>query len=607
MAVLVDTSIRLLSQEPLAGRVGTARLLELAQTLDGAGFHALEVSGGGCFEDIVRRGVESPWERIRALRARCSSPLVIAVRGRFLVGSRPVSSDIVRRFVASAASSGIDVFRMHDPLNDVENLAEAAAAVREAGKELWLGLVYNALPDGDVEHLVERAAALAELGASRVILNDTAGSLDASHARALVERVADASGLPVGFYTQGAAGRALAAAIEAARGGAAPIAVSIYPVAITLFRPSAEALTQTLAGLGLDPGADLGELWRACELVDEALGEGDAITLAPRVAVRAAEHRLPTGVVGGIDASLRVQGLGDRLDEVLDELALVRAAVGWPPLVSPIGQIVGTQALLHVLSGQRWAVLVDELEDLLSGAYGAPPRPVDEAVVRVVQLRRQAEATAGPEPAEPVALEELREQASGLAASEEELLLLALFGEAAEPLLRAIRSRATGDDPFAAAGVETSNADRIRELIEIVQASGIGEVTIEEGETRISVRRSDDRLAGQVLVPVATPDLSPAEEPAGPPPPSHLLPVESPMVGTFYRAPEPGAPPFVQVGDTVAPGQTLCILEAMKLMNEVKADAEAVVRRICVENAEAVEYGQLLFELEPAGGRPADA
>jgi pyruvate/oxaloacetate carboxyltransferase len=249
---LVDTTIRLLSQEPLVGRVSTSRLLEVATTLDGAGFAALEVSGGGCFDAAVRRGVESPWERIRALRAVCKSPLGIAVRGRFLVGSRPLSPELVRRFVASAAENGIDVFRLHDPLNDLGNLREAAAAIRAADKELAIGLVHSPGPSGETELLLERAHHLTELGATRALVHDPAGSLDPARARELVEGIAEASGLPVGLHMQGATGAGLAASMEAVRAGADRIACAIYPVAISLHRVSGEVLTRSLAGVGQD-------------------------------------------------------------------------------------------------------------------------------------------------------------------------------------------------------------------------------------------------------------------------------------------------------------------------------------------------------------------
>src|SRR6476660_1727185 len=210
MPALVDTTIRLLGQEPLAGVLPTAEQLRLAEILDGAGFAGLEVSGGGCFDAAVRRGVESPWDRIRALKARCTrTPLQIAVRGRFLVGSKPVSDDLVRRFILSAAESGIDVFRLHDPLNDVENLAAAAAAVREAGGRLYGGLAFSGQM-GNLERVIEKARRLAELGADHVLLHDPAGALDPGTCGQVVARLADASGVPVGLYCQGTGGNALA-------------------------------------------------------------------------------------------------------------------------------------------------------------------------------------------------------------------------------------------------------------------------------------------------------------------------------------------------------------------------------------------------------------
>src|SRR2546427_6310600 len=166
-----DTTIRLLGQDPLAGRLPTADQLRVAEILDGAGFAYLEVSGGGCFDSAVSRGVESPWERIRALKARTETPLALALRGRFLVGSRPVGVDFVRRFVACAADSGIDVFRLHDPLNDVSNLREAAEAITAAEREFDAGLVYGSGHADETDTLVEQARRLPELGAARVLIH----------------------------------------------------------------------------------------------------------------------------------------------------------------------------------------------------------------------------------------------------------------------------------------------------------------------------------------------------------------------------------------------------------------------------------------------------
>jgi len=595
---LADTTIRLLGQEPLAGRVPAAEQLRLAEILDRAGFAYLEVSGGGCFDAAVRRGVESPWERIRALKERVKTPLGLALRGRFLVGTRPVDADFSRRFVASAAANGIDVFRLHDPLNDVSNLREAAEAIVAAERDFEAGLVYSPGRTGEIETLIERARMLPELGAVRVLLHDPTGSLQPHTAEELVQALSEASGLPVGIYAQGASGSALAVSLAASRAGAQLIACAIYPLALTLHRVSGEALAEALSGIGLNPGVDVDALWEATDVLDEHIGDELLTPLTPRTAVLAARHDLPASVVAGIDQSLQAESSADRLDEVLEELDRIRAETGWPPLASPIGQMLATQAIINVLSASRYLVVVDEVRSLVTGAFGTPPAPIDPALERVVQL------TADPESEEDVTppLDEVRELAGDFATSEEELLLLGLFGEDAEKLLRGIRGRGRRDDELA--GVGEDRTQRIEEIVRIVQESGIGEVTIEEDGMRISVRSTPDLPLGtgpgDAPLAVPEPGLPPSTAVSG-----TLMRVESPMVGTFYRAPQPGSPPFVEVGDVVAPGQTLCILEAMKLMNEVKAEVEGVVRGVHAENAEPVEFGQLLFELEPLVGRPA--
>jgi oxaloacetate decarboxylase alpha subunit len=598
---LVDTTIRLLSQEPLADRMPTADLLRLAELLDGAGFAYLEVSGGGVFDTAVRRGVESPWERIRALKARTKTPLGMALRGRFLVGSHPVGGDFARRFVASAAESGIDVFRLEDPLNDVSNLREAGEAITEADREFDAGLIYSPGAGGE-KQLVEQAKKLPELGAARVLLHDPSGALEPHRANELVAMLAEGSGLPVGLYCQGAAGSGLAAALEAARAGADLIACAVYPIALTLHRVSGEALASALEGAGMGAGVDRDILWQAAEIVDEFIGDDPVTPLAPHIAVRAAQHELPAGLVAAIDTRLRAYGASDRLDGVLEELAVIRGEAGSPPVAAPIGQILASQAIVHVLSASRYQTVVDELRALFDGRFGTPPGPIDATVQRAVSLVSQGVEEDGPAPD----LDAIRRDAAGLAASEEELLLLALFGEEAEPLLRAIRDRSSGEESLLGGGVDQTRAERIREIVRIVQETGIAEIAVEEEGTRVSVRRTEDRVPLEPAPPVE-PEVSAAEPALAEPTADGAIRIEAPMVGTFYRAPEPGAPPFVEEGDAVAAGQTLCILEAMKLMNEVKAEVEGIVRTIHVQNGQAVEYGQALFDLEPVLARPLDA
>ncbi len=600
MPKLVDTTIRLLSQEPFTGRLPTAEILRVAEILDAAGFACLEISGGGVFDATVRRRMESPWERIRAIKARVSTPLGIALRGRFLVGSRPVSGDIVGRFVACAAENGIEVFRLHDPLNDVSNLREAGAAITNSGGAFHAGLVYSPGRTGETDTLVEQARKLPELGATRVLVNDPTGALIPHKAQELVGRVREASELPVGFYVQGSAGTGLAAALAAVQGGAELVATTVYPLALMLHRVSGESLAESLQGLGHAQDFETTRLWEAADVIDEYIGDEPVAPVAPRIAVRAAEYDLPAGLVAALDVHLRANAASDRLLEVLEEVGRVRAEAGWPPLAAPIGQILASQALLHVLEARRYATVIDEFRALVQGAYGDTPEPVDSTVVRAIALLSPRAALAD----EPLTTEDVRESAEGLAASEEELVLLAMFGSDAEELLRTIRARHSRETALIAEDADAERGERIRELVKIVQESGVGEIEIEDEGMRVSVRRADEPIgptssATGVLAATETPAEAAASSADG------VVRVESPMVGVFYRGPSPGAPAFVDVGDTIVPGQTLCLLEAMKLFNELKAEVSGVVSAIHVENAQPVEFGQLLFEIEPVLVPPA--
>jgi oxaloacetate decarboxylase alpha subunit len=601
MPKLVDTTIRLLSQEPLAGKLPMGEILRVAEILDRAGFACLEISGGGVFDATVRRRVESPWERIRGIKARVSTPLGIALRGRFLVGSRPVSGDIVGRFVSCAAENGIEVFRLHDPLNDVSNLREAGAAITSAGGAFHAGLVYSPGRTDETDTLVEQARKLPDLGATRVIINDPTGALVPHKAQELVGRIRDASELPVGFYVQGAAGVGLASALAAVQAGADLVSTAVYPLALTLHRVSGESLAESLEGLGNSTGLDTDQLWEAADVIDEYIGDEPVAPVAPRIAVRAAEYDLPAGLVAALDVHLRAHSAADRLLDVLEEVGRVRAEAGWPPLAAPIGQILATQALVHVLEARRYGAVIDEFRALVQGAYGETPEPIDPTVQRAVELLSPRAAL---EDVPPTA-EDVRERAEGLAASEEELVLIAMFGADAEELLKMIRGRHARGTVLVAEDEDAERAERIRELVKIVQESGVGEIEIEDEGMRVSVRRADEPSAVQTAT---APAVGNGEDalvaPAGSATGDGALRVEAPMVGVFYRAPSPGAPAFVDVGDTVEPGQTLCILEAMKLFNELKAEVAGRVLSIHAENAQPVEYGQLLFEIEPVLAPP---
>ncbi len=587
MARLVDTSLRLLAQEPLAGRVPASLELEACERLDGAGFHVLEVSGGGCFHAAVQRGTESPWERIRNLKRRAQrTPLGMALRGRFLVGTQPVEQDLIRRFVDCAAESGIAVFRMHDPMNDPEDLVGPAEAVREAGARLHLGLVYDEGPAGH-DRLLARAPELASLGADRLLLLDPAGTLDPSQVGALITGLRDAAGVPVGLYPQGPGGTSLAVALEAARAGADPISVASYSLAVAGHRASSELLSQAIDGLGLESGVGQGVLWEVAELLDRALFADPTLPppLSAHVSLQAALKGVPAGLVANVERRLAAIDAPDRLAEVLDEAQRVREDIGSPPTASPLGDVIVRQAIDHVLEGRRWHHVDAEMGAVIRGEWGHPPLAV---VAAVAELGRAA----AEEPPAPADLEAARAEAGSLATSEEELCLVALFGEGVLPLLERLRGR----HEAVASGVTNEEEERIRGLVDLLEETGLGELTVEENGTRITLRQQ----ASVPQVVQAVPAMAAPAEAAAPAAPAGDV-ITSPMVGTFYRSSAPGEPHFVEEGQRVKVGQVLCILEAMKLFNEFKSETAGTIRRILVEDAQAVEFGQPLFELDPSG------
>jgi len=321
-------------------------------------------------------------------------------------------------------------------------------------------------------------------------------------------------------------------------------------------------------------------------------------------------HQVPGGMISNLESQLKEQNALGRLPEVLEEIPVVRAEVGFPPLVTPMSQIVGTQAVLNVLSGKRWHIVPDEMKAYLRGRYGAAPGPVSpEIVERVLGDERPISVR----PAELVAetLDDFRVEVGELAHADEDVLSYALFPQTARAYLER-HHLGPEHDVFGTqapayltsqmqTAVSEAGADRVKDIIAMVEASDLQELILEEGDVRITVRKTapEPAVSGDggdraTTAAAVRQPLSPAVENNG----YHV--VRAPMVGTFYRASSPAIEPFVSVGDTVAAGQTLCILEAMKLMNELGSDVGGVVREVLADNGAAVEYGQPLFAIEPA-------
>ena len=366
------------------------------------------------------------------------------------------------------------------------------------------------------------------------------------------------------------------------------------------------------SGLDLDLLFEIAEYW---EGVRNTKGLERGITTL--LSMEVFSHQVPGGMMSNLVSQLELQKASDRLSDVLKEIPRVRAEVGYPPLVTPLSQIVGTQAVINVLTGKRWAVVPNEMKDYIKGLYGKAPGPMDKDIV--------AKVLAGAEPladdVRPGSLvtttyEQVAEEVGDLARSEEDVLMYALFPNEAHTYLSAHREGAESAVFLMSADAHTVreedpvDVNSIKELIKALEASDVAEIVIEEGESRIALRKAGMSPVVAAPAPVpATTSVQPTEDasPGAPAAPSASSArpdtwktVVAPMVGTFYASGAPGAAPFVGVGDTVSEGQTLCIVEAMKLMNEITAEESGVIREVGAENGQSVEYGTVLFYYEPA-------
>ncbi|HZL65658.1 MAG TPA: acetyl-CoA carboxylase biotin carboxyl carrier protein [Thermoleophilia bacterium] len=606
---ITDTTLRDGHQSLWATRMRTPDMLPILETMDEIGYQSLECWGGATFDAALRFLDEDPWERLRLIKKHVvRTPLQMLLRGQNLVGYRHYGDDIVRRFVYKAAENGIDVFRVFDALNDVRNFETAAAAIKETGKHFQAAVVYTISPVHSLDHYLDVAHRLVEMGADSLCIKDMAALLSPYYAEQLIGRLKAEIPVPIQLHCHYIGGLAPMTYLKAVEAGVDVIDTATVPLAFGNSQPATEMVVTALIGTPYDTELDLEKLFTIAKYFEQVrleTGHDRGVTSLTHMQVYS--HQVPGGMISNLESQLSEQSALDRLPEVLEEIPIVRAEIGFPPLVTPMSQIVGTQAVLNVLSGRRWHIVPDEMKAYLRGKYGAAPGPVSHEVIERV-LAGEEPIHVRPADLIDETLEDYREEIGELARSEEDLLSYALFPQTARAYLErhAIgpESNVFGTQIPAYLGSQVGNAlsadagDRVRDIITIVEESDVDEVVIEQGDLKMTVRKAG---APAAPAPAAAPAAPPAEGSGAVPDDGtngfHV--VRSKWVATFYRAPSPQAPVFVEVGDEVEAGQTLCILEMMKMMNELTADVGGVVRQILVENGDTVQYGQPLFAIEP--------
>lgn len=382
---ITDTIFRDAHQSLLATRMRIEDMLAVASKIDTVGYHSLEMWGGATFDSCLRYLNEDPWERLRKLRkALPNTSLQMLLRGQNLLGYRQYPDDVVREFVKKSIKNGINIIRIFDALNDTRNMEVSLKAVKEFGGHAQAAIVYTTSPVHNVDLYVDLAKKLETMGADSICIKDMAGLLRPYDAFELVSRLKQAVSLPIqvhSHYTSGLAGITYMKAVEA---GASIIDTALSALAMGTSQPATETMVAVFAGTEYDTGFDLNFLTEINNDIKDLLSKYKAFSKPMNVDTRMLVYQIPGGMLSNLQAQLASQNMLNRLEDVLEEVPRVRAELGYPPLVTPMSQIVGTQAVFNVITGQRYAVKSKEIKDYVRGLYGKSPAPISDEIRKMI-------------------------------------------------------------------------------------------------------------------------------------------------------------------------------------------------------------------------------
>ena len=590
---ITDVVLRDGHQSLFATRMRIDDMLPIAEKLDNIGYWALETWGGATFDACIRYLGEDPWERLRQLKAAMpKTPQQMLLRGQNGLGYRHYADDVIEKFVERCAVNGIDVFRIFDAMNDMRNLETAVRAAVATGKHAQGTLSYTLSPVHDLQTWVDMAKRIEDMGCHSICIKDMAGLLKPYAAYELVREIKQATDLPIGLHCHATTGLSTATLVKAIEAGADIVDTSISSMSMTYGHSPTESLVAILQETERDSGLDIVELEQIAAYFREvrkkyAKFEGSLKGVDSRILVA----QVPGGMLTNLESQLREQGASDRLDEVLEEIPRVREDLGYIPLVTPTSQIVGTQAVINVLSGERYKTITKETAGVLRGEYGATAAPVNPELQQRVLAEGGEVITCRPadliEPEMDKLTEEFRELAKseGLKVSENEIDDVLIYAQFPQVGLHFLKNRdnpdafepppgqepepqpaATAPAPAPAGGPEAFR----------VQVNGKAyDVVVEPGGEIGSVRETAPPAAA-APAPAAGGEVR--EE------------IVAPMAGSVIEV-------LVAPGDQVEPNQVVVIIEAMKMETEIRANEGGIVQAVRVEKGDAIQVNQPLVEL----------
>ncbi|MEL7965160.1 sodium-extruding oxaloacetate decarboxylase subunit alpha [Vreelandella neptunia] len=595
---ITDVVLRDAHQSLFATRMRLDDMLPIAEKLDRVGYWSLETWGGATYDACIRYLGEDPWERIRALKeAMPNTPQAMLLRGQNLLGYRHYADDVVDKFVERAKTNGVDVFRVFDAMNDPRNLERAIQAVRNVEGHAQGTISYTVSPVHTLDSWVDLAKTIAGLGADSLAIKDMAGLLTPYTAFDLVTRLKKELSIPVHLHCHATTGLSTSTILKAVEAGIDNVDTSISSMSMTYGHSPTESVVAMLKDTGRDTGLDL-------ELLEDIAGyfrevrkkyaafEGSLRGIDSRILIA----QVPGGMLTNMEGQLKEQGAGDKLDDVLSEIPRVREDLGFIPLVTPTSQIVGTQAVMNVMMGERYKSISKEVQALLKGEYGAAPAPYNAELQKRV-LEGGEPITCRPadnlSPEMDKLAAELKEKASaeGIRLAEgkrevDDVLTYALFPQIG---LKFLKNR---DNPDAFEPVPQAaevNAEKPLAKVESkapVASSGPETYTVKLNGKAFVVEVSEGGELGEVQEQTAATTSAPKEEVSAPTGES----IDAPLAGNIFKV-------NVRPGDKVAEGDVVIILEAMKMETEVRASIAGTVSKVNVSEGDSVAVGDALIEL----------
>ncbi len=601
---ITDTTLRDAPQSLWATRMRLTDILPIAERIEEVGYHSVEVWGGATFDVCMRYLNEDPWERLKRVREKFAhTKIQMLLRGQNIVGYRNYPDDVLEEFIKRTVAGGMDIIRIFDALNDTRNMQKAIEFTVREGAHAQGTICYTISPVHDIDFFIKVAEELVDMGSNSICIKDMSGILAPYVAYDLVKRLKEVVEVPIQLHSHASTGMASNSYIKAIEAGADVVDCAAAPLSLYTSQPAVETMVASLRDtpyeLDLDFEAirDVSEYFEVVARNRKLMGQEQ-----PLIDVTVISHQIPGGMATNLIAQLEQQNALDRMEEVLEEIPRVRQDMGYPPLVTPTSQLVGTQAVFNVILGERYKIIPREIENYVRGFYGRTPAPISgELKEKALKGEEPIDCRPGDvlEPELPRAKADLD---PALVEKEEDYLSYALFPDTALKFFQ-WRANPTTEETAPQRQMERREhqysedrsavdmAENIAQIVshEVSQAFQNMSITINLGGGSSEVGHAKAPAAGRSAAAEEESDLN-------------LIHVKSPMVGTFYRTSAPGSPPYVEVGDEVKEGQILCIIEVMKLFNEIHAPVAGVVKRIVPEHAAGVEYDEILMEIEPAGG-----